>query len=997
MLKRNFIKNLHLFFLQLAFFLFVNIHSQVTQKPIEKFVSYEKFTRKDGLPINKTTTLFEDSKGFIWVGTYNGISRYDGRFFYNFDENKNRTESAVENILEIGDYRMAILHTNATIDIYDKNILIKKIKHSSIKYYHSWLYQLNKNYFIVQFVSAPPKKENFIEIYDSKSLKKIKTIYFPYDSFIYSSKDNNLLIVDYNTKIKKYKLFYYKFNGNNFQLLESQLMPDMKSLAFAGSSCIISKDGKKQYLFYIENGKIATKYRNVDFVDYDFGKKRIDITYYERGWFRRNEQNQIIFTDNKLQSYNLGDISMLNNKVLFDKRGSIWITSENALYKYADVAVENVKLNLTPNGNEQIWSVAKYQNYLYFSSYTDGLYKVSNELKTKEKLKVSCNSKNLTIATMASMSTSYGGLVVPFAQHFIYFFDNKKYCFELDPSSDVFSTIEDSKNHIIYFSDYINIYRFDEKTKRLTKIIQFPKFGLQEILDISFDKDGNLLAICRFGLLVLKKEQWITYKAKEYVGGSICKDDFGSNWIGGYNGLLELLPNKTTKKINFKFKISFISDLYVYQKKWLLIQTFNEIILLDLEEYHKKNNLVFYRYDLQKYFSTESSGQNSMFEDIDGSLWIATGTEVLHFNPKNLVKSQKIPAPSIFATKYHDSDEDKFINDRVSNEVIQIDKKFRELTFQFASPIFYNQDIAKYRVRLNGFTTNWETIEKINEVTFRNLKPGVYTFEAQVTVDGVHWSPSSFGKPIEIDSYFYETIWFKLLVLSVLLFLFFLVIRNFFKEKQKKLKSKNKLLTLQQDISKMELQNLNQRLDPHEIKNLLSSISPEIQKNAPEAYKRMVKIFNLTKASLNNDSYTESIKNQLKQIEDLLSLEKTILKEPLEYSIENKVNNLEFQIPRLMLKNLVENAIKHGIKGINRQGKINVKLVETDDFVELTIEDNGKGIQNNKNDTGIGISTYMKLFKTLNKINQHKASLSLKNNEHGTIVEVIIPKNYLYD
>ena len=147
-MKRNFIKNLHLFFLPLAFFLFVNIHSQVTQKPIEKFVSYEKFTRKDGLPINKTTTLFEDSKGFIWVGTYNGISRYDGRFFYNFDENKNRTESAVENILEIGDYRMAILHTNATIDIYDKNILLKKIKHSSIKYYHSWLYQLNKNYFI---------------------------------------------------------------------------------------------------------------------------------------------------------------------------------------------------------------------------------------------------------------------------------------------------------------------------------------------------------------------------------------------------------------------------------------------------------------------------------------------------------------------------------------------------------------------------------------------------------------------------------------------------------------------------------------------------------------------------------------------------------------------------------------------------------------------------------------------------------------------------------
>lgn len=995
-MKRNFIKNLHLFFLPLAFFLFVNIHSQVAQKPIENFVSYEKFTRKDGLPINKTTTLYEDSKGFIWVGTYNGISRYDGRFFYNFDENKNRTESAVENILEIGDYRMAILHTNATIDIYDKNILIKKIKHSSIKYYHSWLYQLNKNYFIVQFVSAPPKKENFIEIYDSKSLEKIKTIYFPYDSFIYSSKDNNLLMVDYNTKIKKYKLFYYKFNGNNFQLLESRLMPDMKSLAFAGSSCIISKDGKKQYLFYIDNGKIASKYRNVDFVDYDFGNKRIDITYNDKGWFRRNEQNQVIFTDNNGKKYNLGDISMLNNKVLIDSIGSIWITSENALYKYADVAIENVKLNLTPNGNEQIWSVAKYQNSMFFSSYTDGLYKVSNDFKTKEKLKVSCNSKNLTMATMASMSTSYGGLVVPFGQHLIYFFDNKKYCFELNPSSDVFSTLEDAKNHIIYFSDYLNIYRFEEKTKKLTKLIQFPKFGLQEIMDISFDKDGNLLAICRFGLLVLKKEQWITYKAKEYVGSSVCKDDFGSNWLGGYNGLVELLPNKTTRKINFKFKTSVVSDLYVYQKKWLLIQTFNEIILLDLEEYHKKNNLVFYRYDLQKYFSTESSGQNSMFEDQDGSLWIATGTEVLHFNPNNLIKKQKISSPTIFSIKYHDKDEEKFINERSCQKTTPIDKKIRELTFQFSSPIFYNQDIAKYRVRLKGLSNNWEVIEKINEVTYRNLKPGIYTFEAQVTVDGVHWSPSSFGKPIEIMPYYYETIWFKLLVLSILLFLFYLIIRNFYKEKQRKLKSENKLLSLQQDISRMELQNLNQRLDPHEIKNLLTSVSPEIQKKAPEAYRRMVKLFNLTKASLNNDSYTESIKNQLKQIEDLLSLEKTIMKEPLEYSIDNKINNLELQIPRLMLKNLVENAIKHGLKGKTDGGKIDVILRELKDFIEITIEDNGKGIQENISEGGIGISTYIKLFKTLNKRNQNKASLKLKNKEQGVQVKVVIPIDYQF-
>ena len=193
----------------------------------------------------------------------------------------------------------------------------------------------------------------------------------------------------------------------------------------------------------------------------------------------------------------------------------------------------------------------------------------------------------------------------------------------------------------------------------------------------------------------------------------------------------------------------------------------------------------------------------------------------------------------------------------------------------------------------------------------------------------------------------------------------------------------------------MELQSLNKQLDPHEIKNLLASISPEIQEKAPESYRKMLKLFNITKASLNNNSLTESLENQAQQIDDFLSLEKSMLSENFEYSIENKIENKELQIPRLMLKNLVENSIKHGIKG--NGGVINVSISEKSNFINIIVDDSGKGRKHAISlDSGIGTSTYQNLFATLNQKNKENATFEIIDKEQGTKVEVKIPVDYKY-
>lgn len=216
------------------------------------------------------------------------------------------------------------------------------------------------------------------------------------------------------------------------------------------------------------------------------------------------------------------------------------------------------------------------------------------------------------------------------------------------------------------------------------------------------------------------------------------------------------------------------------------------------------------------------------------------------------------------------------------------------------------------------------------------------------------------------------------------------------RQRRKKLQHDNTLLELQQNLTQVELSQLNQQLDPHEIKNILAGISPEIQEKAPKAYRSMIKLLNVTKSSLRK-SLTESVSVQIEQIKDYLTIYQTIMHEPLQFTIENDLRDTSIQIPRLLLKNFVENAVKHGIKGNENGGHITVSLAKNNGSTHIQIDDTGKGRQFPEATTsGIGIETYTKLFSTLNLKNKKPATIKIIDKEQGTRVDVKIPVNYKY-
>ena len=148
----------------------------------------------------------------------------------------------------------------------------------------------------------------------------------------------------------------------------------------------------------------------------------------------------------------------------------------------------------------------------------------------------------------------------------------------------------------------------------------------------------------------------------------------------------------------------------------------------------------------------------------------------------------------------------------------------------------------------------------------------------------------------------------------------------------------------EQNVRRYELQALSSQINPHFLYNTLDTIVWMAEfndsKRVVEFTKSLAKYFRL---ALNQGHEQISLKDEIDHVRQYLFIQKQRYGEKLQYEIKELKQYDDYKIPKLILQPLVENAIYHGIKEMNRQGMIRVSVFKNDTQLIVSIYDNGRG------------------------------------------------------
>ncbi|MFA9414453.1 MULTISPECIES: sensor histidine kinase [unclassified Streptococcus] len=157
----------------------------------------------------------------------------------------------------------------------------------------------------------------------------------------------------------------------------------------------------------------------------------------------------------------------------------------------------------------------------------------------------------------------------------------------------------------------------------------------------------------------------------------------------------------------------------------------------------------------------------------------------------------------------------------------------------------------------------------------------------------------------------------------------------------------------EQDIREYELVALASQINPHFLYNTLDTIvwmtEFNDRKRVVEITKALAKYFRI---ALNNGNEQICLKDEMEHVRQYLFIQKQRYGHKLNYELHELSAYADYQVPKLILQPIVENAIYHGIKEVERDGLIEVTVSETAEHLRIDIRDNGKGMDSQNKATG---------------------------------------------
>ncbi|WP_113635654.1 sensor histidine kinase [Nubsella zeaxanthinifaciens] len=960
----------------------------IASKSLAQTVFLPHYTTKDGLPSNNCFYTLQDKKGFIWVATDAGVSRFDGSVFENFSVDDGLPDNQVLQIREDSKGRLWFMALNGQLSYFLDGKIHNESNDAALK-------ELNFNGVVVSFLEDSKgnlwfgTNNNIIGSWDGKQTKKFLSNNSQYkfqNAFIYEdekgkiraiNKSANFVLANGNfvktsnsffplsyKAINKQQDAIYFLNEEGLQLLKNGTQTTVLKL----NKQLINSDlgyiflGEKRLWLGNENGVFGI---DID----DQNNKRFLANVGINQTIRDNQGNLWFTTKNgiyklpqlKDQLYTFGKVNGLEKpmvkSIIKDKSNRLWLGSSDGTINILFIATKKINTIQLPDANK--FAVIKQlvrddlNNRIFFASdlglgSVNSNYPQSNSFKFLRELNDNVFViKNFTIDSTTKLTLSLSSGVVIINDRNKLEFSAFKYKEQRDFFKDRSYRVFYDKDQNLWFSNISGLSEFNHN--KLNK--HYEKYNIlsKRINDIRQLADGSIaMATDGYGIVILKDGK-ITHLLNHTKGLS-------SNIINKLfvrDGYLWAISNTGINRISFK------------QKK-------AQVSAFD---------------DLNGIFSDDL---NDLYIDKD-TAYFATNNGLVYFKYNHTL--QQTEAPNIYITSV--------VNNKVALNLTQnsfsIPTKDLSITINYAAVDFKNRNIT-YRYRLKGNQSWIET--KNRRVELSSLEPGQYIFEVSAKSQNSTWSKPAKIK-LNLEKRFYQSWWF--IATALLLGAYLIYISSVNITKRQKNKEQEKLL-LKNRILMLEQQALQAMMNPHFVFNVMNSIQHFINtKNTASANKILTGFAKLIRKNLEicTQSYI-SLEEELNYLQLYLTLEKNRFGEKLQFKITvaDDIDKEETLIPSMLLQPYIENAIWHGIMPKEEGGNISLEIKATaKDTLLISITDDGVGIDNSlaekkQGHNSKGMDLTKERINLLNKIEAKPIHLDIKQNgKTGTTVTLELPLN----
>lgn len=729
--------------------------------------SSEVFTKAGGLSDNVVRSLFEDSKGNIWIGTGNGLTVYDGFKFRSFGKNEGLKGSSVLKIIEASDGRIWVATNDggtAAIVVKDSVIIKNFTSEDGLV-----------SDFVFDIYEAPDKRlwlamvGGLTIVEPDKDSLKLRNVIFPgidtgaetpIISVIEPGKDDDIWLGTYGTG-----LFIASANdtGKNFKLRSPDPEIDVPGMIVWD---IWNKGDGEMWVSTNDHGVL--RYRDNRLLG-RFNKESgllsnqiLDIMPDREGniWFASFGQGAMMYHDDKFIRYSENDglKGIIALDVLFINESDFYVATEEGLslfrkngdgikrlrhYSTAE-GLNSIGANTITRKGDEIWiGTNNGINILRNSRVTE--FVGNNKLGNKNINALYADTKgDIWIGSMGGYGRIFGDNL---------FFMSQEEGFIND---EVQSVIEDRKGRI-WMATMGGLVRLDGKT--YTDFDSEEGLTTGKISALAEDKSGNL---------------WLGTLDAGIFRFDLSKDSMPISQIA-VRGVL------ASNKVN---SLWFINDSLLVagnDKGFDLIVLNNDCTVKRAVQYGIKDG-----------FTGGENSANSIVTDNEGIVWLGTKNGLMRYNPQRDFRDITGPETRLTDVKLFfekvDWEKKKTETGRWSGLPLNLSLSHKDnhLTFVFTAFGYDNPDDLQFSYYLENQSKEWSPLMKERQIVFSGLTPGNYIFKVKaVNKYGVGGNTAEY--PFLIRPPFWQTPWFYIPAFILLVAGVILIIRirerNLIKEK----------------------------------------------------------------------------------------------------------------------------------------------------------------------------------------------------------------------